>query len=1779
MPPDDPLDFAVNRIKGGKTSSLSDLTKRITDLGFEIASTTGGRHNPGSLHPLGRAADIRIAGKTPQQIGTLMSILKTAGYDVIDERHRLPNEKVWGGPHIHVQFGGKGGPATLQDAQDPLDAAMSAIKPKATATPVDPLDAAVAAIKKQPKPLSKADQRSAYYEKATAAHQQSDVTRATKAFNDFAKGVEDIGGGQWRFFDPVTDKMRFFNSFDEMKGALQKHPIGSIYLSQIAHDDPIRMKANAMMLQQGLTPEKMQALRKKVLAEGNPFVGSSFRGTKQAFAKGSAEILDFFAGVGKAASRATFGAYGDHGYEALQEASREMKTHVEQADEADQMPWLQRQYSDVAGGVIGSAPAIILMELGLPASAAFGLDSALKSAGQDATFEQSVKEGLGGAITGELFDMPFLKNLQRLPPSTKAELLKNIGKRMAAVGVGTTAINWVNGHPLKDAFTQGAGASFWAGLGEVRPLGKGRVTLPPPPKAVPEGMRLPAAKFDVPTNVPIPETETPPGPQYQRTRQAIVEPQGATTEIPPEAEPQLEEAKLSQQYPGVMRMSEETARRNLQEMKAEFDRLKGKKSRSPKEKKTMGALKTQIEALEKQQAGELPNVTRETSPTEERTRPRWTTREQLGATPEQLRLMRREQVGTKGQGVRHIPDVQQTTVKVSDPATGDVEVPIWQQLGDERGFLALGDIMQAIDDLRKKYPKFGEAALRAMAISRLEKERGAETPTATMTRDQLINHIQSQNAGQSAGVLAERLSSGNYAPESVPVKSLSAPYIQPEPPKSAGYAKRGGGEPATIVVNEKGEVVAGQHRFKAAQVRGDETVQVWKPAGVELKPQEPFKPAPDWKPEKREAQPGVKVKRAGEPVAPAKPPTTSPAVKAKPTGTTEPGTERYVLGVQKGPGGWHYAVRDTQFPNMPPKTAGPFPSRDAAIARGGAQATRLNKQGEAGFINVGDAFEAVGDFFRGLPKEISKDLYAVTIKTLQSHEAAQAEMGATRSQVFDNTFEAAEVAAQRLPPQILQDIMLTRGKAETPAGQKMQAEATQRLNAVSNPYLKGMVDTMRRTVQEGYDAVHGYATGRGVKVAYRPDYFYGVWDSPRADVDNFLETWRTTERYKKQKAIPTVADGMGYGLKLADSNPFSNMRRELTDIERRQSMKELADHLRTLPNTAKEISKLPFDQLQRLKADGWRPLNDPAFQGLLIEPKYASYLDNVLATNFMNATKPLKAMRETSRLLQKAKFVGSIFHFKNMVKASIAVEVGGPFNPTGYKDALYSAMKGAFDLRKAGIDPLSPEHLEYVKLSGGHTRAMETEGARAFGQELNVMIERALTPRIGEAGAKIGEGVRKASTAIPGLPGFQRWLFNNYIPALKEIKYFRDLASEEKAKGRPLTDFEKIDIVKRNQNFYGEMNERLFGRSAGMTSALRIPFTAPGFGEGNLRTMARAFKEPLEAVGKLRRGEKLTKMDIRSAQFMVQSWMLSALTAQLTTRLLTGSWATPKTIREMFLVNTGEKDKDGAPIYFDTLSYDKDYWTALGFMANATGMPKAWKQYAGVQPTLGKASSEILQRVAGAEAPAMGVVGMVNDLISHRQIFDWRGRPILREGDALHNWKAIGEQAADRFEPIMISTVRQAMSAGLPPAKSIIYSTMGVRPVRMPGIFQLAHDFNVDSGHPPTGVFEESAYQGLTESLGKPEAQAAFEELHKSKSRGQILKYYKDRTTRPLTGNKEREEKFKQSLTPDQLQWYEEEYAKRRRDLQQIEQIIELKAPAPKPKPQTAKRPSIYQTP
>ena len=79
-----------------------------------MTSTTGGGHNTGSTHYVGRAVDVRTRDKTPAEVEMFMRRARETGASMRDGRVRPKGQKVWGGPHIQTG-GATAKPAARQE--------------------------------------------------------------------------------------------------------------------------------------------------------------------------------------------------------------------------------------------------------------------------------------------------------------------------------------------------------------------------------------------------------------------------------------------------------------------------------------------------------------------------------------------------------------------------------------------------------------------------------------------------------------------------------------------------------------------------------------------------------------------------------------------------------------------------------------------------------------------------------------------------------------------------------------------------------------------------------------------------------------------------------------------------------------------------------------------------------------------------------------------------------------------------------------------------------------------------------------------------------------------------------------------------------------------------------------------------------------------------------------------------------------------------------------------------------------------------------------------------------------------------------------------------------------------------------------------------------------------------------------------------------------------------------------------------------------------------------
>lgn len=644
--------------------------------------------------------------------------------------------------------------------------------------------------------------------------------------------------------------------------------------------------------------------------------------------------------------------------------------------------------------------------------------------------------------------------------------------------------------------------------------------------------------------------------------------------------------------------------------------------------------------------------------------------------------------------------------------------------------------------------------------------------------------------------------------------------------------------------------------------------------------------------------------------------------------------------------------------------------------------------------------------------------YANVMEGVHKFDKARFEFNKAKSEIFDGNFDDMRKFFNKFTPEQIKIFNNTFGTAKFDVGKEVQAAAFEQLKTLpkelQDPRLYDALNEMSKWV-------HNWAQSEGMQLDEVKDYFYGSFKNGIA-VNRFFDYWKTTDKYTKEKQLPTIADATGWGLKnkinmeLKNINPVDNRAEELYAIARRVGLIHV-DKFNTDTNAPYMVDKntATEERMNDAVNNKWQPINDPVFKDKLFDPTYARFVNNMIEVNKISANPFLRTLRGIGYTAQMIKFAGSMFHFVNMIKHSVAAETGGVFNYNGYKNFLDAFNK---------YDENDPKLSEYIGL-GGDVR-----------YSLSSTTQRMLTDNISKLADKLGvtDDMRKLygkTKFIPVSPENIKWLYNDFIPTLKFNRWKMDVANAEERLGRELTNGEKIAEIRKIQQFYGEMNERLYGRSGTVTSALRLLFLAPGYGEGNLRTTMSS----LDWHGAA--NKDAINPSRENLKYVVNSLVTSLVMASTATWALTGKPPDiPKTaedVRDLFKVKTGMKDNNGNDLYVDIMTYDKDFWAIYGdtFTGQFRNIP-----------------TDLMTRVSAAVSPVMSALTDMSSLFEGKPLYDYTGHPIYDvNDDFLTKMSKFMMHESGLVMPISLSIMQDAMNKGGSLPHSILNAMIGVRPV------------------------------------------------------------------------------------------------------------------------------------
>lgn len=674
-----------------------------------------------------------------------------------------------------------------------------------------------------------------------------------------------------------------------------------------------------------------------------------------------------------------------------------------------------------------------------------------------------------------------------------------------------------------------------------------------------------------------------------------------------------------------------------------------------------------------------------------------------------------------------------------------------------------------------------------------------------------------------------------------------------------------------------------------------------------------------------------------------------------------------------------------------------------AIAEGKPGEHLPKKKGmRAGFADVEAVAEIPKAFMRVLEpskaveRKLGKEAYAAVIKGIHATDEARVRFEQTELPKKDKVINELEEWLDKFPDKDLDNLMLSRGDPVSVNAQLVKRDAIKKLPKELRS--EKLLKAIQHIADVNYKYLQSVVGDDVNKVA---DYFYGTYKN-RKMVDKFLDYWRTTKRFTKEKKLPTYADAKDYGLQIKDPNPVRNLKAEYVAIAHLEGMNWLKDELL---RTGK--GKFINDVIQAPVE--WDKVNDPAFSDLRLQPDLAKLVNNLISANKISQVPALNALRHVNNFLRTIKFIGSGFHLLSVAKQSIA--------DSGYLGFYKKTATRGFTTGFRKNDPLfkTPQYRDYIKHGGGHRYSIESEA------------QRGLHSLIKKLNKEFGIAFKYGALPVRVPVGFVNWMFRNYIPKVKYAKYLDTVAEKEKKLGRRLTSPEKTDIIKEQQNFYGMMNERLFGRSGTWTTVLRFFWMSPGYAEGNFRSITK---------GGTQWGGKKGFRAGRSRSNIINSFLLSAGLATIGTAILTGKW--PKKLeakedfRDLFKIDTGKTDDKGRRIMIDLLTYDKDYWNVYGNLAIGE-----W----------GKIPETTFERIGGMKATTGEVAVDLALIAQGRGIYDWKGDKVTEITDPfLRKVMKLAVHEIRKTEPISWSVFKQSKRKNIDTTIAAVETLLGFRP-------------------------------------------------------------------------------------------------------------------------------------
>lgn len=433
------------------TSHLDVLTSFAKDNGLTVGSTTGGHHNTNSRHYTGNALDVKGSGAFDDaRVKTLSDAAQARGLLLRDERKRPAGQKVWGGPHVHVEYNGAG------DEYDKL--LDSHVGPQQGGDEYDRLLDGVTSggqsQELQPTVTTALDRLTADVNERTARIKAPQISK-----QDAERPLYDAG--QPSTVNQTSDELRVMKGEQPVdRQAYSRQQDAQTRLSQMRDESYRETQAREAKDAAWRTANQPEIDRQTELYKQDirKSGGNADRWIAEFGSKAAGQLLEVLPGsTARIHSEAALRAAEDEG------ASRSQ---------------LSKGVQNIGAGFIGNAPELAAMALGAPPVATFAAGSAIRSKSSD-PLEVAKAAGQGGA-QGLAYEIPGV-----------GEGLKRVVTGSAATGLGTAGVELASGASPKDAAISGVTNAIMRGAPEaVRLRTRGRVAEPSVERpTIPEGQQ------------------------------------------------------------------------------------------------------------------------------------------------------------------------------------------------------------------------------------------------------------------------------------------------------------------------------------------------------------------------------------------------------------------------------------------------------------------------------------------------------------------------------------------------------------------------------------------------------------------------------------------------------------------------------------------------------------------------------------------------------------------------------------------------------------------------------------------------------------------------------------------------------------------------------------------------------------------------------------------------------------------------------------------------------------------------------------------------------------------------------------------------------------------------------------------------------------------------------------------------------------------------------------------------------------------------------------------